>query len=269
MNAVNSRNGSAGMARPNSTARMVGKMGLGALALGAALAATGSPAAQASMITGSFSSPPASAKSSSTPIDISTGTAAWVYYGYNGTATDMNTDTPNSAGFTALASNVSISDSSGYIYQTFTGASPAASVHFDYVNPGSAHYFSFTTKLIAASETLNLYLTSYDSKSDVTATLGSGGSFTDSGVVLPYSPANDTDGTGKGHGYGVLTLNINGSIGDTLTFKDTVDITGVSTTSGANVGIQSADVVVPEPATLGLLAAGGFGLLLLGKRRRA
>ena len=110
---------------------------------------------------------------------------------------------------------------------------------------------------------------SFDSKSNISATLSGGGSFTDNSVVLPYSPFTDTDGTGKGHGYGILSLNITGgTVGETLTFTDTNNITGVSNDSYSNVGIQAANVVVPEPASMGLLGIGGLGLLLL-KRRKA
>ncbi|MGC9258517.1 MAG: PEP-CTERM sorting domain-containing protein, partial [Phycisphaerae bacterium] len=134
----------------------------------------------------------------------------------------------------------------------------------------STNNFYFTTNLIAPSETLNLYLISFDSKSNISATLPDGGSFTADSVVLPYSPASDTDGTGTGHGYGILSLNITGgTVGETLTFTDTNNITGMSSSSDSysNVGIQAANVVVPEPATLGLVAIGGLGLLLLNRRK--
>ncbi|MGC8625452.1 MAG: PEP-CTERM sorting domain-containing protein, partial [Phycisphaerae bacterium] len=79
---------------------------------------------------------------------------------------------------------------------------------------------------------------------------------------------SDTDGTGSGHGYGILSLNITGgTVGQTLTFTDINNITGVSNDSYSNVGIQAANVVVPEPATLGLVAVGGLGLLLLKRRK--
>ncbi|MGC9261597.1 MAG: PEP-CTERM sorting domain-containing protein [Phycisphaerae bacterium] len=248
--------------------------------------------AQASTITGVFSSPPASANSdvttNYTPINIATDAAAWVYYGYTdqssytGGSTAggmMNTDASNVASFSPLNYNANstqsgggLSGATGWMQLTYPGASPTSSTAFifDQAPSGgsSTNNFYFTTNLIAPAETLNLYLISYDSKSNITATLPDGGTFTADSVVLPYSPASDTDGTGKGHGYGILSLNITGgTVGQTLTFTDTNNITGVSNDSYSNVGIQAANVVVPEPATLGLVAVGGLGLLLLKRRK--
>ena len=245
----------------------------------------------ASTITGVFSSPPTSANSFNntnyTPINIATGVSAWLYYGYTdqGSYTAgspsggmMNTDTNNAAAFSPLnfntnSSQTGLSGSTGWMELTYPGASPSSSTAFIFdqapSSGSSTNNFYFTTNLIASSETLNLYLISYDSKSNISATLPDGGSFTADGVVLPYSPASDTDGTGTGHGYGILSLNITGgTIGETLTLTDTNNITGVNNDSYSNVGIQAANVVVPEPATIGLVAVGGMGLLLL-KRRKA
>lgn len=248
--------------------------------------------ASASTITGVFSSPPASANSFNnsnyTPINIATGASAWVYYGYTdqGSYTAgssgggmMNTDTNNAAAFSSLNFNTNssqtgggLSGSTGWMELTYPGASPSSSTAFifDQAPPSGSNTnnFYFTTNLIAPSETLNLYLITYDSKSNISATLPDGGSFTADGVVLPYSPASDTDGTGTGHGYGILSLHITGgTVGETLTFTDTNYITGVNNDSYSNVGIQAANVVVPEPATIGLVAVGGMGLLLLRRRK--
>ena len=263
---------------------------LAAAAIAGAALAGMAGVASASVITGVLSSPPASANnfnnSNYTPINIATGASAWVYYGYTdqasytaGSSSMMNTDTNNAASFTPLNYNSNTNQSGGglsgfqgYIEMTFPGASSSnTGFIFDQAPPSGSNTnnFYFTTNLIAPSETLNLYLISYDSKSNISAMLPDGGSFTDTGVVLPYSPPGDADGTGSGHGYGVLSLHITGgTVGETLTFTDTNNITGVNNDGYSNVGIQAANVVVPEPATLGLVAVGGLGLLLL-KRRKA
>ncbi len=243
----------------------------------------------ASTITGAFSSPPASANNAAnptTPINIATGAAAWVYYGYTqqgsytaGSSSGgmMNTDPANAASFSPLNfsannSQTGLSGSGGSVELTYPGASPSSSTAFifDQAPSGgsSTNNYYLTANLIAPTETLNLYLNSYDSKSNITATLPDGGSFAATGVVLPYSPNSDTDGTGAGHGYGILSLNITGgTIGETLTFTDTNNITGVSNDSYSNVGIQAGNVVVPEPATLPLALMGLASLALIVRRK--
>lgn len=234
--------------------------------------------ASATMITGSISSPPAN--SSTNPIDISAGTAAWAYYGYGGTTT--GTFSPgNTANFTNLTGSPSLGIApagNSYVNLTFPSAPSGASTAFVYTwgtgASGSTWSYSLKTTLLAPSETLNLYLTSYNSASNLSATLSSGsGSFTDNAVVFaaPTGTSFNNNGSGQGHGYAVLSLAITGDrIGDVLTFTDVTNIagvTGVSAPSG-NVGIQAADVVVvPEPLTLGLLSVGGMGLLLFKRRR--
>ena len=154
---------------------------------------------------------------------------------------------------------------------TYPGAAaPTDNFIFDQAPSGgsSTNNFYLTTNLIASNETVNFYLASYDSACNITATLPSGGSYTATGAVLPYSPTSDGDGTGKGHLYGILSLNITGgTVGETLTFTDTSNITGVSNDSYSNIGIQAANVtVVPEPASLLLMGVAGFGLLILKRR---
>ncbi len=226
--------------------------------------------ASASNITGVFSSPPASANSYNnlnyTPINIATDAAAWVYYGYTnqgaytaGSTSGgmMNTDANNAASFSPLNYNANVnqtglSGTSGWIEITYPGASsPASSTAFifDQAPKGgsSTNNFYFTTKLIAPSETINLYLISFDSKSNISATLTDGGSFKADGVVLPYSPPDDADGTGKGHNYGILSLKITGgTVGETLTFTDTNNITAVSKDSFSNVGIEAVRITIPH-----------------------
>ena len=250
---------------------------------GAALAGMAGVASASVIINGAINAAPAN--SSTNPADISNGTAAWVYYGYNSTSTGINTDPTNAASFSNLSSPQNTlspwtSGPGGYV--TFTGASSGASENFVFVNGPfgtnaagvSGNSLSFTSNLLAPSETLNVYLLSYNSRTDINATLASSsgggllGSFT-TDVVLPSSVNDDPDNNGAGHGYGILTLNISGaSTGDVLTLSDATDISTVpSPADNANVGFQAADVVVPEPATIGLVAVGGMGLLLLRRRK--
>ena len=235
------------------------------------------------IINGSVGAAPAN--SSTNPADISTGTSAWVYYGYNGSATGVNTDPTNAANFTRLSCPTNTlspwtSGPGGYV--TFTGASSGASENFVFVNGPfgtnaagqSGNSLSFNTTLLASSETLNVYLLSYNSRTDITATLTSSsggstiGSFT-TDAVLPSPTNDDPNNNGTGHGYGILTLNISGAAaGDVLNVSDATDITGVASPAGnANVGFQAADVVVPEPASMGLLGIGGLGLLLFKRQK--
>ena len=104
--------------------------------------------ASAATITGVFSSPPASANSkvttNYTPINIATGAAAWVYYGYSnqgsytaGSSSGgmMNTDTNNAASFsplnyTANGTQTGLSGSTGAVELTYPGASPPSSTAF-------------------------------------------------------------------------------------------------------------------------------------------
>ena len=58
--------------------------------------------AWAAGIKGRIESVPSRAFKSSTPVNISKGAAAWVYYGYNGQADGVQTDSGNAAGFSAV-----------------------------------------------------------------------------------------------------------------------------------------------------------------------
>ena len=211
--------------------------------------------AWAAGIKGRIAAAPRRAFKYSRPINISKGTAAWVYCGYNGQSDGINTDSANAASFSAInCSTLSVWTSGpAPAYITFTGANNGASENFVFVNGPytngqgggqSGNTFSFTSKLIAPSETLRVYLISFNSKSDITASLTSGGAVVGKFHKDVVLPTRDGDGTGANHGYGILTLKVKGHVGEVLTVTDATDISGVSATNNANVGIQAASVTV-------------------------
>ncbi len=222
----------------------------GAAIWGAALGST----ARAATIKGRVDTAPARAFHASTPINISKGAAAWVYYGYNGNAKDMYTDATNAAHFSAVnCPNLSVwTTGTAPAYVTFDGYDASPSQNFVFVNGPftngsgggqSGNKFSFTSHLLAASETLRVYLISFNSRSNMSATLTSGGHVVATFHKDAILPTKDGDGTGAGHGYGILTLNISGGhVGEVLTVTDATDIHHVSATNNANVGIQAASV---------------------------
>ncbi|MGC9259540.1 MAG: hypothetical protein ACP5I8_05590 [Phycisphaerae bacterium] len=219
----------------------------------ALLGATFGATAWAVGIKGHVAAAPSRAFKPSNPINISKGTGAWVYYGYNGQTDGMNTDASNVASFSALNCPTLSAWTSGPApaYVTFTGANNGPSNNFVFVNGPfsngngggqSGNKFSFTSKLIAPSETLRVYLISFDSKSDLSVSLSSGGSVVSKFHKDVVLPTRDGDGTGANHGYGILTLKVKGKVGEVLTVTDATNISGVSSTGNANVGIQAASV---------------------------
>ena len=236
--------------------------------------------ARAAVIVGSVITPSSyinAINSSSTTINLSDGTAAWVYYGYNDTVSDI-TDPTNAANFALSGTALEAWNGGPAPYFTFVGASSGPSENIIF-SPGSGTAssitFLFTSTVIAPSETVQVYLGSYDTKSNISVSLTSGtnnlGTF-NTDIALPtgsWYGTKEGDGTGTNQGGGILSLGISGAaVGDLLSVTDVADFSGVSNTGNANISIQAADVVVPEPATLGLIVAGGLGLLLL-KRSRA
>lgn len=185
------------------------------------------------------------------PFDISTGTADWVYYGYNGQTTGMNTAAGNRAHFSKLHGKISGCWVRGYnVYLNFSGAkAPGTSFVFENgsstaqsgVDGKKANKLSFTSTLIAPSETLTIFLTSYNCRSKISAALRADraslviAKYTDT-VVLPCNTNSSNDGSGQGTG--VLTLTIHGGHkGDLLTFTDKPDLADVATTASNNVGV--------------------------------
>ncbi|GEM_PF-704324 len=203
----------------------------------------------AGAVSGTISAPPASATHRNTPINISHDAAAWAYYGYHGDAGSALFSHGNAASLTPLTGNPGLSSASGYVWLTFhhAAAGPSTDFVFDQAPAAGAsgNSLSFQTMLMAPSETLTVYLVSFDSKADLSATLSSGGGFSRTGVVLPYSAPNDGDGTGSGHGYGILTLKVHGRVGEVLVFTDTNNIHGVKDPQLSNVGIQAVRITLP------------------------
>ena len=85
-------------------------------------------------------------------------------------------------------------------------------------------------------------------------------------IVYQYSSANASS---SGLGFLGFTTT-DGSVISSITYSDsTVDFTGVPDFAVDNFTYGVADVAAPEPASLGLLAAGLIGLALLRRRVRS
>ncbi len=210
--------------------------------------------------------------SSTSPVDISTGATDWIYYyGVTNPATaDYKAPGPTSFSTTLTPETVPASGGDGpyfsglgptttNLYLSFSGGTPDASATADQ-NSWYAGAMQLTQTLIAPSETVRLYLRNYVTNSTFSATLSSGGSYSATNVALP------TTGNSS---FGLLTLNITGSVGDVLTFTDYAQASAIHANGNASVDIQAASVTVaPEPATLALMATVGVGILLLGRKRK-
>ncbi|WP_367874681.1 PEP-CTERM sorting domain-containing protein [Luteolibacter sp. Populi] len=199
-------------------------------------------------------------------VDISAGTDDWAYYGLSGpSAITSKAGGPGS--FSSLSGTFAAGGDSR-MFLSFSGGDPVPSVGsgtaFVFPNQVQGAALSFTATVLAESQTIRVYLVGYDSRADISAALGEGGSFSLENAVLPYT--DDGDGSGGNHTSGLLTLNLSGAtVGDTLTFTVANDYVGVNDSSFGFVGIQAVTVTVPEPSSL---VVGLGGLVLLGLRRR-
>ena len=188
------------------------------------------------------------------PLNISNGKADWVYYGFNHQATGVNTAADNTAHFSRLRGKILSCWAPGYgVYLKFTGVkAPGTSFVFEngpYTANGGgggqhANRLSFTSTLIAPSETLTVFLTSFDCKSKISVTLREDKT---SPVIAEWDDTTALSGNdGSGPATGVLTLTIRGGHkGDFLEFTDQPNLAGVASTRFNNVGIQAADVSLP------------------------
>lgn len=128
-----------------------------------------------------------------------------------------------------------------------SGSSFAACRDFCYV-VGDHKTIEFTHLLLAPTETVEVYLVSFDAKTNLVAQLENGPRYRADGVILGnyYDPWKDGDGTGSGHGYAILRLRVHGRIGQLLTVKATVDTAGVKRKDYGNVGFQAVRVTFPS-----------------------
>jgi hypothetical protein len=200
-------------------------------------------------VSGRILPPPASTPES--PIDLSKGAADWAYFDYfagKHSIFEKKMPGPHSITRSRLVSgqqpNTS-TDSQDYIGISI--GTPIRSLplrSFAYaVDNGRA--IEFKHMLLAKHEVVTVYLTSFDAKTDLSVRLGSKVLFQKRGVVFGnyYDPQKDGDGTGSGHGYAVLKLDVHGAAGDVLTVRARVDLTGVKHRQYGSVGLQATAVV--------------------------
>ena len=202
-------------------------------------------------VVGSIVTPPHS--SVEHPIDLSKGTADWAYFDYfdhhrstfeqkakglhsieaaklgSGQPPSTSTDSRDYIGFSNGAPNKALRSLQSFAY---AGANHQA-IEFKHV-------------MLAHRELVRVYLTSFDAKTDLSASLGSKVLFRKRAVVLGkyYDPQKDGDGTGSGHGYAVLELEVHGAVGDLLTVRASVDLRGVKHQKYGSVGFQAVAVTV-------------------------
>jgi hypothetical protein len=224
---------------------------------------------------------------------------AFAYYGNNAAGTGtadagtVSTDLHNIATFTGieLAGTTGTVVSSGphdsvpvtYIDGQGTQSSATADQLQSFVSGGvtgsggSGSGVKITSTLFAPVETFQFYLASSNSAADFTLSLVNssdvavGTTFHLNDQPLPTNNSSTNNGTSDGSGSkdGLLTITVDGAVGDVLTFSATLDTTGVVTKTNANLGIIAADVSeAPEPGIWSMLLCGGVVLLAaIGLRR--
>lgn len=226
----------------------------------------GSPASAAT-ITGGLSSPVVYSS-----VVISDGSSDWAYFGVGGNPATAIGKAGGPGSFSAV-SGANVVGTDSRIFLSYTGGDPGplesitAGKEFVYSGAGDGAALTFSATILAPDETIQVYLTGYNSRADISASLRLGGSFSLMGAVLPYTDDQDGDGTGEGHTYGLLTLNVAGaSIGDVLTITVANQYAAVSNPAFGSIGVQAATVAVPEAAS-SLLGALGFACLVIKRRR--
>ena len=202
-------------------------------------------------VVGRIIAPPHS--SAEHPIDLSKGTSDWAYFDYfshhrstfehkakgvysiepaklgSGQPPSTSTDSRNYIGFSNGAPNKALRSLQSFAYAG-----------------GNHQAIEFKHVMLAQYESVRVYLTSFDAKTDLSVKLGSKVLFRKRAVVLGkyYDPQKDGDGTGSGHGYAVLELEVHGAVGDLLTVQASVDLRGVKHQKYGSVGFQAVAVMV-------------------------
>jgi PEP-CTERM motif-containing protein len=217
--------------------------------------------ANAGILTGTVTNPPPS-------VNLTTeGTADWIHWGLT-TTNDVNRKATGGSQISNVAligtgtTKARLTDSPS-VY-SWTGGTPTATATNSptgvYINnfSGAGRGFQFTAPADTTARTLEVFLGEFDASGTFEASLSDGSAATYTNILA--GGANQTV-------QGMYTLNYSAnSPGQTLTVKwtETSDLGQFD-----NVTIQAAGLklsVVPEPATLGLIAAGAA--LRLCRRKR-
>ena len=267
MNALVFTSGGTGMAQPRSSARMVGKLGLSAAALGMAafgagvLASNGvAPATVIPVLNYNFASQPLTENSftytksatyypGTNPLATDWGKAGGGYY--NGLQNVSDTQYAFSLDVNGLTSSIDNPGNGGATFYQDVGSLAPNTTYTLSVLTGSGGYGGNSTAEIA------LVNTAADSDTSTQVPTGTTLNST-SYTVLQSGFATET-----------VTYTTGASVSGDLSIEMALmgPTTGPSPQARVfftNVSLTS----VPEPASLGLLAIGGLGLLLVGRKRK-
>jgi hypothetical protein len=241
---------------------------------GVLLAVTPFSALHADSITGAITSAPGN-------IDLNDYNG-FAYYAntslslYIPTTGTPSTDTSNVGKFSVLTSiggsgiHTSGTSPATVTYSGATSPAPSetnAKGFYYNMNGGVGIGFSLTSTLFASTETFQFLLQDYNTTSNLTASLNDVGStsFSLSNQILTNWYGGVA--TGAGNTDGVLTVTVQGTVGQILTFKDVEGSTGLG--SNGNVGIEAATVEeVPEPSAWAMMGLGSLLFAWLLRRGR-
>ncbi len=287
MNAKDFGNGGAGMARANSSARMVGKLGLGAAALAAAVTVAGISAARAGVIyQDNFGRNGNLAGSSPAPTDATASTWTVLEQSVQATAPTTNGSAAVfAAGNYLQAAYLPFTPQANAAYAFTVTVTPNTNTNSNWLGMG----FGNIAGTAAATNTLMnnstteawlIYLYNGGTQSfygggtnnqvnGATGTAGSPDTFT----ITLTTPADLATGTAGITMYDSLDL-IGSNISPRTGILTAAELANVDSIIIGNqyVGGTFAELElsgpIPEPATSTLLVMGGLGLLLVGRKRR-